>query len=102
MVDNETIPEDSGMYVRFAVDGSIEANGGCNGFFGSLEQTETGLAFGPLGATRMACPEPIMSREAAFLDALQRTRNIESGKGRMSLLDGGNGVLVEFVAVLDE
>ena len=93
----ETVAEDSGMFVTIEVDGSVKGHGGCNGFFGSLEKTEEGLAFGPLGATRMACPEPIMSREMDFLDALQETRQFLSGSDGMRLLDAQEEVLANFV-----
>jgi heat shock protein HslJ len=100
-VGSEAIPEDSGMYIRFEVDGSIKGHGGCNGFFGSLEQSESGLEVGPLGSTRMACPEPRMSREVAFLEAVQKTRNFKIASDRMSLLDEGSSVLAQFVAGAD-
>ena len=67
-------------------------------FFGSLEQTEAGIEIGPLGATRMACPEPIMSREMAFLEALQKTRDFQVSNDSMRLLDDEGSVLAEFVA----
>lgn len=100
-VGGEPVPEDSGMYVQFEVDGSIKGHGGCNGFFGSLQQSESGIEVGPLGATRMACPGEIMAREMAFLDAVQKTTGFESGGGDMSLLDEESGVLAEFVAGAD-
>ncbi len=95
---NETIPEDSGIFVSFAVGGGINGRGGCNNFFGSLEQTESGVQVGPLGATRMACPEPIMSREMAFLEALQKTRGFQVKNYSMRMLDDEGSVLAEFVA----
>lgn len=95
---NETIPEDSGIFVSFAVDGGIKGRGGCNNFFGSLEQAESGVQVGPLGTTRMACPEPIMSRETAFLEALQKTRGFQVNNDSMRLLDDEGSVLAEFVA----
>lgn len=102
MVGNETIPEDSGMFIRFEVDGSIKGHSGCNGFFGSLQQTKSGITVGPLGSTRMACPEPIMNREAAFLDAVQKTTSFASEKDSMRLVDDGSTVLAEFVAGADK
>ncbi len=98
MIGDDAIPDDSGMFIEFEVDGSIKGHGGCNGFFGSLEQTDSGLGVGPLGATRLACPEPIMSREMTFLDAVQKTRNFDTGNDDMRLLDEENDVLAEFVA----
>lgn len=93
----EPVPEDSGMFVTFEVDGSIKGHGGCNSFFGSLEKSDSGIAIGPLGATRMACPEPIMRRETAFMDALQKTTHLESGARRLQLLDDENTLLAELV-----
>ncbi len=95
---NKAIPEDSGIFVSFAVDGGIKGRGGCNNFFGSLEQTESGIEIGPLGVTRMACPPPIMNRESAFLEALQKTRDFQANDESMRLLDDEGNVLAEFVA----
>ncbi len=98
MLGNEAIPEDSGIFVSFAVDGGIKGRGGCNNFFGSLEQTESGIEIGPLGVTRMACPPPIMNRESAFLEALQKTRGFQTNDESMRLLDDEGSVLADFVA----
>ena len=96
-VGGETIPEDSGMFILFEIDGSIKGNAGCNTFFGSLEQSKTGLGVGPLGTSRKACAEVIMSREATFLDAVQKTADLESGRDSMSLLDDNGSILARFV-----
>jgi len=95
VVGAETLPEDSGMYVQFEEDGSIKGHGGCNSFFGSLQKSDDGVTVGPLGATRMACPEPVMQRETAFIDALQRTRHFGLGLDRLQFLDGDRMLLVE-------
>lgn len=97
-IGDEAIPANSGIYIRFEVDGSIEGNAGCNGFFGSLEQRDSGVGVGPLGATRMACPDPIMSRETSFIDAVQKMASFQSTSDSLSLLDEESDVLVEFVA----
>jgi heat shock protein HslJ len=97
-VGEEAIPANSGIYIQFEVDGSIEGHAGCNGFFGSLEQRDSGVGVGPLGATRMACPDPIMSRELTFIDAVQKMASFQSTSDTLSLLDEENDVLVEFVA----
>ena len=91
------MPSDSGMFVKFAVDGSITGNGGCNGFFGSLEKTDDGIAIGPLGATRRACPEAIMNREQAMLKALERTVRFQVADDGLQLLGEDNLLLAEFV-----
>ena len=95
----EPVPADAGVWVQFEVDGSISGNAGCNSFFGSLEKTESGVKVGPLGATRMACPEPAMSRETAFLGALQQATAFEVAGQRMMSLDSEGNLLVEFTAL---
>lgn len=98
VVGAESMPADSGMFVQFEVDGSIKGHGGCNSFFGSLEKTESGITVGPLGATRMACPDPVMRRETAFMNALQLTERFEAGQNSLQLLDGSHTLLAELVS----
>lgn len=59
------------MSVQFASDQQISGHSGCNRYFGSYELNGQVLTISPLGATRMACPEPAASLEIAFLEALQ-------------------------------
>lgn len=95
VVGAESMPEDSGMFVQFDVDGSIKGHGGCNSFSGSLEQSDSGVAVGALGVTRMACPEPVMKRETAFINALQDAKQFETGGDRLQLLDVESNLLAE-------
>ncbi|MHA1530346.1 MAG: META domain-containing protein [Alphaproteobacteria bacterium] len=74
------IPADAGMFVRFAGGGKLEGHGGCNRFFGSYELAEDRIAIGPLGATRMACQQPIMEHEMRFLQALGNARRFARGR----------------------
>jgi len=97
VIGADSMPADSGMFVQFEVDGSIKGHGGCNGFFGSLEETDTGIKVGPLGATRMACEEQVMDREQAFMTALQDGRAFEMGANRLQVLDADGTLLVELV-----
>ena len=94
----EPVPDDAGLWVQFEVDGGIAGHAGCNSFFGSLQQTESGIEVGALGSTRIACPEPIMSRESAFLSALQQATLFEVNGERMNSLDNDRTLLIEFAA----
>lgn len=96
-VGAEEIAADSGMFVVFSVDGSINGNGGCNKFFGSLQSTDGELSVGELGATRMACPSEIMDREMAFMNALQDTTQFEMGANSLQLFDAGDVLLAELL-----
>ncbi len=101
MVGDEAMPDDSGMFIQFEVDGSIKGHGGCNGFFGSLQQTESGIGVGALVVTEKACRRAVMSRETTFMNAVQETTNFESGNDSMRLLGEDDEVLAEFVASPD-
>ena len=96
-VGDDAMPDDSGMFLQFEVDGSIKGHGGCNGFFGSLQKTESGIGVGALVVTEKACRRTVMSRENTFLSAVQETTNFESGSDSMRLLDKDDEVLAEFV-----
>jgi len=97
VIGNAAIPEDSGMYISFEVDGSIKGHGGCNGFFGSLQQTEFGIKVGPLGATGIACDDSTMGRETEFFEAVQETTSFQVTPGNMRLLNDKGYILAEFV-----
>lgn len=66
----------------------VSGSGGCNRLTGSFALAEGELRFGPIATTRMACPEPIMQREQAFLRALAQTSGFVLEDGTLSLLAG--------------
>jgi len=98
IVGSEELPVDSGMFVQFAVDGSIKGNGGCNSFFGSLQKKDDGIVVGELGSSRMACPGKIMDREVAFMQALQNAVVFETGDNRLQLIDDAGVMLADLVS----
>jgi heat shock protein HslJ len=57
--------------------GKVSGNGSCNRFFGSAKIDGNAIKFGPLGATRMACPEAVMNQETKYLSALQAADRFE-------------------------
>jgi heat shock protein HslJ len=68
---------------------------GCNNFFGSYELDGASLTFGPMGATRMACPDLETGLEASVFEALENTRKWKKVEGDLLLLDG-DAVLARF------
>lgn len=96
-IEDAVIPDENPMFIHFAADGSINGNGGCNKFFGTLTTTDDGITMGEIGSTRMACPAEIMDRETEFLQALQSTRQFELAGGSLRLLDSAGDVLMQLV-----
>ena len=70
---------------------------GCNNFFGGYEIAGAALKFGPLGATRRACPDAESSVETKYFQALGATRGWKLEGGELLLTDNG-AVLARFRA----
>ena len=66
--------EDNAPTIMFtAMDQGIKGNTGCNSYFGKYALDLYALSFSDIASTEMACDEPIMGNENAFLDALRKT-----------------------------
>jgi heat shock protein HslJ len=68
---------------------------GCNHFFGSYQLDGFSLRFGPMGATRMACPDLETGLETSLFEALENTRKWKQADGELLLLEG-DAVLARF------
>ncbi len=83
---------DTSITLNFADDG-INGSAGCNSYFGEANQSGSSLTFGAIGSTRMACPEPIMQQENAYLAALGTVSSFTL-EGDQLTLDYEDGRLV--------
>ncbi len=73
--------------------GRLGGSGGCNRYGGSYTLTDGLLTISPLFSTRMACAEPIMAQEVAFLNALEAITSARV-EGKQLILEGENVRLV--------
>ncbi|MFC3231102.1 META domain-containing protein [Marinibaculum pumilum] len=80
------------VFLQFGSEGRVAGLGGCNRFTGSYALDGTGIAFGPLAATRMACDPPAMAREDAFLAGLAASRRYSRDGVRLVLRDEAGAV----------
>jgi heat shock protein HslJ len=64
----------------------VSGSGGCNRLTGSFALAEGELRFGAIATTLVACAEPVMRRERAFLDALGETTGFALDHGELRLL----------------
>lgn len=76
-----------------AADGAVSGSGGCNRYGGTADITGSSISFGPLAATRMACPPAQMDQETKFFDALERARSWKIAGSNLLLL-GSDGTAV--------
>ena len=73
--------------IAFGGDGQANGQGGCNRYRASATLGKGTIALGPIAATRMACPPPIMEQEQRFFAALESVRRYEVDKGMLVLRD---------------
>jgi heat shock protein HslJ len=71
---------------------------GCNNFFGGYELDGASLKFGPIGTTRMACPDLETGLETEFFKALEKTRRWKISDGELLLIDESD-ILARFMMV---
>jgi len=78
---------DTKAFVQFRSGGELAGQGGCNRFFGRYKIEGETIEIGPIGATRMACPEPVMAEEASFLAALEAAKTFARERTSLVLFD---------------
>jgi heat shock protein HslJ len=92
--------EDNGeMFVQFEEGGQLRGHAGCNRFSGNYELEDGSLHVGPLRSTRMACPEPAMSFEISFMEALQTPAKASIVSDKLVLRTAKDGSTVRFTAI---
>ena len=74
--------------------GEALGSGGCNNFRASYSLDGGTFRFGPIAATRRACPPPQMQQETAFFAALDATRAARVEDGALILLDTAGATLL--------
>lgn len=90
--DRQVLP-DTEITLSYS-DGRLGGSGGCNRYFTSLELAgDLSLKLGPIGSTMMACPEPVMDQEAAFLNALEAMVRFEVESARLMIYFDEDGRL---------
>ena len=101
LVDLEGVPPESEKPVtlRVEADGKLGGFSGCNRYFGQWTEQDGRVSFGPMGSTRMACPEPAMALETRYLGAMGRVAGRRFEDGDLLLLDESDRSILRFVPV---
>jgi len=76
----------------------IAATAGCNRMAGGYKQEGASISFSEMAMTRMACPSPLMQREAALASALRNVRQWRIVEGNLILSDAGGAALLRLFA----
>jgi heat shock protein HslJ len=99
-LNGEPVPATEGKSAGFTLVSAgrkVQGSAGCNRMSGTYELDGNALKFGLLATTRMACPEPAMSREQGFLTALSATTRYQIAGPTLTLY-GGDSVLARLRA----
>ena len=76
--------------LEFRPEGRIGGKASCNNYGGAYKAEDGKIAVSNMFATKMACPEPMMSQERALLAALEG-ENAYSMTGGTLTIDGADG-----------
>ena len=71
--------------IDFSTDGKVSGTVGCNRFSGSYAEKEDQITFGPLMATKMACPDLPMTQESVAFGVLAGTVKMELEQKQLTL-----------------
>jgi heat shock protein HslJ len=72
-VDGQPLALDPDAPITLIVEGSgVSGSSACNQYFGEFTVADGSVTLGPLGGTEMACVDPVMALEAAYLVALAK------------------------------
>ena len=78
-------------------DGRVSSTVGCNRIVSKPSVEGDRLRFGPMAATRMACPPPLDQLETAYIAALDAVRSWRIEGTRLTLLDERGDAAVALV-----
>ncbi|HMB76946.1 MAG TPA: META domain-containing protein [Kiloniellaceae bacterium] len=80
--------------LNVALDNQVTGSGGCNNYFGLAVIEGDSFSMGPVGSTKMACPEVMMAQEQRFFAALTKARRFETKDGQLSLFDESGSLVL--------
>ena len=89
---------------EFSEDGKVSGSSGCNNYAAEYEVDGNEINFNMdmTASTMMACAEPIMEQEAAYLATLARAATFEAGDEKLVLFDAGGEPIAVYEAVSQE
>jgi heat shock protein HslJ len=75
---------------------TLSGNDGCNTFTAGFDADDGDISIDTVASTAMACEEPIMDQEQAFLAALERAETYELGSNSLALRTADGELLAYF------
>lgn len=100
-IASERLAGEDRKRTSFALDPAsmrVAATAGCNRMAGGYKQEGASISFTEMAMTRMACPPPLMQREAALASALRNVRQWRIVEGNLILSDANGATLLRLFA----
>jgi len=95
--DTADVLPDTNITAEFQ-DGKLAGNAGCNQYFGAYQLDGNALTVAVGGTTMMACPEPVMAQEQAYLAALGSSAAFEISGDQLQIADSEGNTILTYVA----
>jgi heat shock protein HslJ len=91
----------TGPTLVFDSAGQVSGNTGCNQYSGTVSLSGMSIAFSPMTATLVACPDTSqMAQERRFLEEIEHARSYElNGNGELRLLDSNGTTLIRLTRI---
>jgi len=100
-IGGDDVAQDVGITLAFDNAGRVAGAGGCNQWFAGYDLTGEGLRIGQVGATMMACADPLMDHERRFFAALDLVSGFTVDDTGSLVLLGTDGPLIAAQAADD-
>lgn len=98
-LNGESPLPDTTITAEFDEDGNVSGSSGCNTYTTTYTVNGDQLNFNEqVITTLMACLEPVMEQENAYLQVLRETATFESDENNLTLYDGDSKALARFEA----
>lgn len=80
------VPSEANVTLQFEEE-RMHGKSACNRYFASFSLDESHLHFGPIGSTRMMCPEQLMTLENDYFAALEHVESYQVENEQLTLFD---------------
>ena len=101
LLNGESLVPTTSITAEFSEDGKVGGSAGCNNYSAAYEVdgNKINLNMSATAMTLMACPEPIMKQESAYLAALEGAATFEVSDEELVLFDASGNPVAVFEAV---
>ncbi len=82
--------------IQFKTDGTLAGSAGCNQYGGKYTTSGSNITISNVNSTMMACPQPVMDQETAYLKALGEAKTYTVKDTMLTLLDASGKSLATY------